>query len=320
MVNEKIIETLNLSKETLSEDAISHISEFLLSTNHQNGGFVDRAGKVDPYYSVFGYTLAFVLDFDIDIDRELTFLDIWCKENNPDLVHAVSVVQCYFLLYSIKEKSKLNSITKSLAGVSILRDRVKRGVATKVKSLCADMLEIIESYKSQKFGYNHTKASAKRGTIYGNYLVLNLYYDLGVDVDVDEIMSSITTLQCTDGAFVNDDFTKSGVTSSTAAGAVLLKYINHSNYSKSIEWLKSHFNKHGGCLASTGLPIADLLSTGTALFALKFCGESMVEFDNSAEFVDMHWDESGGFFGSIADMHPDCEYTFYALLALGAVS
>jgi len=31
----------------------------------------------------------------------------------------------------------------------------------------------------------------------------------------------------------------------------------------------------------------------------------------------LHWDESGGFFGSIADMTCDVEYTYYALLGIG---
>jgi len=33
-----------------------------------------------------------------------------------------------------------------------------------------------------------------------------------------------------------------------------------------------------------------------------------------------HWQESGGFSGNIIDNHCDCEYTFYGLLAAGAIT
>lgn len=74
-------------------------------------------------------------------------------------------------------------------------------------------------------------------------------------------------------------------------------------------------------MAAKDVPVSDLLSTATALLALKLSGENMDSFaENSLNFINLHWDESGGFFGSIADMSCDVEYTYYALLALGVLS
>ena len=73
-------------------------------------------------------------------------------------------------------------------------------------------------------------------------------------------------------------------------------------------------------MAAEGVIIADLLSTSTVLLALKVAGESMSLYsDKCSEFINLHWDNSGGFFGSVADTRPDCEYTYYALLALGLI-
>ena len=83
---------------------------------------------------------------------------------------------------------------------------------------------------------------------------------------------------------------------------------------------KNMWNTHGGFIAAEGIGIADLLSTSTALLALKLSGESLELYsDKCTEFINLHWDNSGGFFGSVADTRPDCEYTYYALLALGLI-
>ena len=81
------------------------------------------------------------------------------------------------------------------------------------------------------------------------------------------------------------------------------------------------YTRRGGFKASSHVPIADLLSTATALLALKLSEEKMESFaENSLNFINLHWDESGGFFGSIADMTCDVEYTYYALLGIGVLS
>ena len=73
-VNNSILEALEQSRNKLSDEAINHIKKYLLTQLHPDGGFVDRAGNQDPYYSVFGYTLAFVFDLDISIEKQLSFL------------------------------------------------------------------------------------------------------------------------------------------------------------------------------------------------------------------------------------------------------
>ena len=64
----------------------------------------------------------------------------------------------------------------------------------------------------------------------------------------------------------------------------------------------------------------DLLSTATALHALASLG---VDFSPTVEpclnFVDTLW-TGRGFCGHWADEIVDCEYTYYALLALGHLS
>jgi hypothetical protein len=76
--------------------------------------------------------------------------------------------------------------------------------------------------------------------------------------------------------------------------------------------------REGGFFASPDAPLPDLLSTATALHAL---GSLHVPIDGIREacldFVDSLWTSQGAFYGTWADDVPDCEYTFYGLLALG---
>ncbi len=87
-----------------------------------------------------------------------------------------------------------------------------------------------------------------------------------------------------------------------------------------VRWLRERQDASGGWCAHPLLPAADLLSTGTALFALRWAGADLGACREGAlDFLDALWDRRGAFRGHLADDDVDCEYTFYALLALGAL-
>jgi hypothetical protein len=65
-------------------------------------------------------------------------------------------------------------------------------------------------------------------------------------------------------------------------------------------------------------PMADLLSTATALHALARMKVPLEGVGQPcAAFVLDLMTPQGGFAGSAADPEPDCEYTYYGLIALG---
>ena len=77
----------------------------------------------------------------------------------------------------------------------------------------------------------------------------------------------------------------------------------------------------GGFLAVPGRAVADLLSTAVALFALlQFGGGEAAARTSHLAFVASLWNDDGGFSATADDAASDCEYTFYALLALGALA
>jgi len=314
--NQAILEALLKTKEALSDDAQNHIKSFLISQKNEDGGFMDRAGKSDLYYTVFGYTLALVLDLKLDIKTEKKYLERFNQEK-LDFVHSVCLVRAYFLIHLIDLKQKSGFKATKFLRISFAKDLITRKLASKTMSDCSKVLWELENYISKDEGYNHNVKCADQSTVYANYLMWTLYQDLQIESDsLEDIQDANRALLLNNGSYANESNSADGVTSTTAAGLIMNAYSE-----KSKDWLLKMRSKRGGFMAATGVPIADLLSTSTALLALKLDGENMQNYaEKSVNFINLHWDQSGGFFGSIADMTCDVEYTYYALLGLGVLS
>lgn len=84
--------------------------------------------------------------------------------------------------------------------------------------------------------------------------------------------------------------------------------------------LLSFYDGLGGFKASRNAKVPDLLSTAVSLYALNYSGSDLTEIrPDCLDFIDNLFME-GGFAGTFFDTEPDIEYTFYGLLALGALA
>ncbi|RXQ89881.1 hypothetical protein EO244_13945 [Ancylomarina salipaludis] len=316
--NQEILKALLKAKDLLSDEALREIRSFVSSQKCDSGGFKDRAGKPDLYYSVFAYTLAFVYDIELDIEKEFKFLESFQDGSVLDLVHAVCYIRSYLLLQVIQQKRKFGFKPDVRNVDGFFGKILMKGLIKKVKKDCSVLFELIETYKSKDGAYNHNKKQAEQATVYASFLVWTLFQDLNEEESVlNRITNQLYTLKCDDASFANDSASKTGVTSATAAGLIMTSNQNH-NFDGSMFYLKQNYTSRGGFKAASDLPIADLLSTSTGLLALYMAGENLQNLsEKSIDFINLHWDESGGFFGSIADMTCDVEYTYYALLGIG---
>lgn len=320
--NQSILEALLKTQEVLSEEAQNHIKTFLSNQKCIDGGFLDRSGKADIYYTVFGYTLALILDQKLDVLEERKYLKRLKRDEELDFVHSVCLVRCNFLLQLIDLRQKSRLPSSKFLSISFAKDLILGKVIKSLKNNCSEVLWDLEEYVSEDGGYNHNKKGSAKSTIYANYLMWTLYQDLQTEQEVlDEITDANKKLRASNGSFANEENSTDGVTSSTAAGLIMSMAGKSEEIDKTKEWLNQMRSKRGGFMAAREVPIADLLSTSTALLALNLSGDSMQDYaENSVNFINLHWDESGGFFGSIADMTCDVEYTYYALLGLGVLS
>lgn len=70
----QFIQLLKAGLNVLDDTARQQIETFVLSQQHTNGGFVNRSGKPDFYYSVFGFWLSSALNLTTAIDKHNQFL------------------------------------------------------------------------------------------------------------------------------------------------------------------------------------------------------------------------------------------------------
>lgn len=268
------------------------VADFLRSQLNNDGGFQDRDGKSDLYYTVFGIEGLMALQADVSARKVARYLQSFDDGEDLDLVH-------------------LTCLARSWAALpEELQDCPRERIARR-----------LESYRAADGGY-HAQTGADRGTLYGCFLVVGALQDLGYEIkDTARILQSIASLEVSDGSYTNQHEVPLGMTPPSAAAAALLRQLGATPHPGLGRWLLSRCHKQGGFFATEVAPVPDLLSTATALHALAGL---QVDFASLVEpcldFIDTLWTNRGGFFGSWEDDQLDCEYTYYGLLALGHLS
>jgi hypothetical protein len=274
-------------------DAAQLVEQFLRSQINPDGGFKDRAGNSDLYYTVFGIESLFALRAEVPTAALQTYLHSFNAGESLDFVHLACLARVWAALPA-----------------GTLADATRDAILARV-----------ESFRSQDGGY-HASPSARRGTLYGCFLATGAYQDLQRDIpNPDGIVHCIASLKAADGGYANQVELPMGLTPSTAAAVTLLRQYGAEIDPAVGDWLLSRAHPEGGFYATPAAPIPDLLSTATALHALVSMHREIEPVKEKAlDFIDTLWSSQGAFFGNWEDDILDCEYTYYGLLALGHLS
>jgi prenyltransferase beta subunit len=268
------------------------VSAFLRDHLNPDGGFQDRAGVSDLYYTVFGLDALIALQEALPVEQTAAYLNRFGDGTGLDFVHLACLARGWAALRRQPD--------------GVVADRLLAG---------------IEACRSGDGGYATTPASG-HGSAYGAFLAMGAYQDLGRPLpDGLRVVTSLDRLRAADGSYGNHPGLKSGVTTATAAAVLILRHLDAPLDRTAALWLLDRCHARGGFFASGSAPVPDLLSTATALHALSAMHVPLAGLrDPCLDFVDSLWTNRGGFFGTWADDAVDCEYTFYALLALGHLS
>jgi prenyltransferase beta subunit len=303
-----MLQVARLAPKLLGESS-ALVKYFLLRQQNEDGGFKDRNGTSDLYYTVFGLDGLIALQADLESDAEAAselsttvekarrFLSTFGAGSDLDFVHLCCLARGW---------TAVANLTHERADLSPIRE---------------PLLRRIEAFRSQDGGY-HPIAGSAAGTAYGAFLAFGARQDLGADLaEPLRLIQSLKFLETPDGAWANERGVPIGATNSTAAAVTVLRHLGMPINSSVGDWLLARCSSEGGFLAVPGAPLPDLLSTATALHALSGL---QLSFDPVREkcldFVDTLWTNEGAFHGHWADDHLDCEYTYYGLLALGHLS
>lgn len=277
---------------TLLGESTELVRRFLRASINPDGGFKDRSGDSDLYYTVFGLEGLLALRDPIP-ESTVSFLDRFSDGASLDFVHLTCLARAWS--------------SASRAGAS---DSVRRAILTR-----------LESFRSVDGGYAVTE-HASDGSAYACFLGLGAHEDLGTTPhDPAGMLQCLARVRANDGGYANHTGAAEGATSATAAAVMVMHRLDCAPDHRVVSWLLERCHKDGGFFAAPGAPMPDLLSTATALHALSSLHVDLGGIrEPCLDFIDSLWTSTGGFYGSWADSTLDCEYTYYGLLALGHLS
>lgn len=276
---------------TLLGESKDLVVDFLHRAENADGGFQDRAGDSDLYYTVFGLEGLLALHQELPA-ATASYLEQFGDGASLDLVH----LTCLARAWGIVDRS---------GPPAAVRDAIVR---------------TLDQHRSSDGGFAIVP-SAEQGTAYACFLALGAIEDLGIDADLSGVANCLRQLRSSDGAYANHPGAEEGSTPATAAAVMVLHHLGDAIDPAVAEWLVRRCHPDGGFFAAPRSPIPDLLSTATSLHALSALhADSGPLREPCLDFVDTLWTSAGGFYGNWTDQTLDCEYTYYGLLALGHLS
>lgn len=275
----KLLNCLARGVQSLGDEARQRVTAFVESQLSAGGGFCDKSGRQDIYYTSFGMLLAFVLGIKLDTMRMDDYLQ-QIDADNLDLVHYAAYKRCCML----------NRLAKSKVGFA-------------VKALQREPIRELTSFTAYP---NNDMLSP-----YSQFII----YSLLEDTNNPTPQVALNGYRTADG-YKNTPNGQAASTNATAA-ALMIKGQSERYDNTEAMLLRNMQHECGGFKAEPTTPMPDLLSTATALFTLS-CYNVMPQH-SASEFIEAHWLDNGGFAATILDSESDVEYTFYGLLALGAL-
>lgn len=277
----------------MQADQVDDVAAYVGAQQRADGGFRGRSEAGDVYYTVFGLACLAALARPVSAPALPAWLETFGDGAALDFVHRASAIRCW----------------GALAAVGV------PGAAARSQA----MLRGLEDCRAADGGYHHQVPHAPQGSVYGGFLAFLAHAENGLDLPrFGELLTSIEGLRTGDGGYANTPDLPVATTTATAAAVLLRHWLDGTVDDAAVAALRACECPQGGFYAMARAPGPDLLATATALHALRAVGAPLIHAGAHLAFIETLWDDNGGFRGHQDDPVTDCEYTFYALLALGA--
>jgi hypothetical protein len=291
-LRKEMLQVARLAKQELSE-VEDLVTNFILSQHHSDGGFKNRAGESDIYYTVFALESLHAMMHEIPTESVSNYLKKFEEGRDLDLVHLCCLARSWSNL------PKEHWADKNRLAI----------------------LSQLEEFRTLDGGYCNTRGGSK-GTVYHSFMAVAAYEDChSISPEQNKVLDCLALLKTPDGAYANEVGMTMGTAPSSAAAESLLRTFQQPASFELSKWLLNTAHPRGGFLAMPEAPMPDLLSTATSLHALAGLKANLSEIKEPClDYIDSLWNNRGGFHGNWVDEFVDVEYTYYGLLAIGHLS
>ena len=274
-------------------------AEFFLSRQNPDGGFRGRSEPSDLYYTAFalrGLILLGELPQQV-AERLAQFLKQQLSQNTS-LIDLISLVFAARML-------------ETSAGLVVFEDSHQ--------DWSQNVARLFEGLRRDDGGYAKTQEGQASST-YQTFLIALAYQLLELPLPAPEQACQFVLSQHReDGGFVEIRVMRRSGTNPTAAAIGALRVLGPHHLSAELKQSVADFLldaqiDEGGFRANTQIPIADLLSTFTALQTLTDLGAwQQSDINACLRYVKSLQAQAGGFLAAIWDEQHDVEYSFYGL-------
>jgi len=295
-----MIEHLRNALNLLDEQGQYEVFRFLVSQQNVDGGFQDRGGRSDLYYSLFG----------------MMMLKAWGKGQSA---------------WSPKSEDRRLETEYRMPfpereAVEVTIGKLKQFIAQQSNSEVPGFIEkccLALLQKELKAGRNSritTLVSLGKSFWKERHSINVSYRSFVLFLTLDATLSIRWVLKFGAKRILSQTTIDQHSPCSEVAAKVFLQKMMNQNTLEDQELLKSFASETGGFRAFQHVKHADMLSTAVALFALDFARSDLRLLKPAClDFIQQNFVD-GAFLSGDGDQTADLEYTFYGLLALGVLA
>lgn len=260
---------LKNSIRLIDSQTLAEMRTFVKKQQTPSGGFADKGGNCDLYYTLFGCYISEALDLPEVMPLLREYVKIVVQTDNLKGVYLHSVAILYAKLFG--------------------HETLPSALLNEVRN---------DFFKAEN-----------RQAVYSDFLSLMTFYYLEDYSGLYQIQQKLKTLYITNE-----------MPCSVTAAQMVLQHCFGKSTCEMEKRLNSFYREKGNFAAVSRAPFGDLLSTAVSLYSLMFVKSNIrIIKPDCLSYVDSLY-TGGGFCATVLDADPDVEYTFYGLLALGALS
>jgi hypothetical protein len=290
----QIIVLLGNALNLLDKQGREEVLNFLISQQNPDGGFRDRGGRSDLYYSLFGGLMLRAVETEgLRPKTEVPLPEREAVEGSNPCGAILKLKQ----FIASKSNSEVPGFIEQCC-LALLQKELKVNCLSRIKTL----LKLSRSFWEERYSINLS------------------YRSFVLFLTLDAVLPIRKILKIGAKKLLKRTSEDQHSPCSEVAASVFLQKMMDQDGAEDQELLKSFACQTGGFKAFAHLENADMLSTAVALFALSFasCDLRLLK-PVCLDFIEQNFSD-GAFLSGDGDPTADVEYTFYGLLALGVLA